>query len=77
LGFCISDVMTGECFAVLLTMSSANPMRQFCGSKFYWTLGYSTSLRDLDRVCSVSGSKMPKNPKYFRNSPGMYGDFSK
>jgi len=43
-GFLVDDTMIGVCFAVLLTVSSANPMSRFCGSKFYWKLGYNTSL---------------------------------
>jgi len=44
LKFWANDVMIGVCFAVLLMASSVNPMSQFRGSKFYWILGYSTSL---------------------------------
>jgi len=36
--------MIGECFAVILMTSSADPTSWYCGSKFYWILGYNTSL---------------------------------
>jgi len=44
LGFLIDDVIIGGDFAVTLMTSSAEPVGRFCGSKFYWILGYNTSL---------------------------------
>jgi len=44
LGFLVDDVMSGACFVVCLMTSSTDPMSRYYGSKFYWILGYDTSL---------------------------------
>jgi len=40
----VDDVMSGVCFMACLLASSTDPVSQYCGSKFYWILGYNTSL---------------------------------
>jgi len=42
LGPWVDDVMIGVCFVGILMTSSVDPMNRYCGSKFYWILGYRT-----------------------------------
>jgi len=43
-GFLVDGVMIWVYFAVILMTSSVDLMSRFCCSKFYWILGYNTSL---------------------------------
>jgi len=43
LAFLLDDVMIGVCFKVLYDVI-AESMSRFRGSKFFWKLGYNTSL---------------------------------
>jgi len=45
LGFLVDDVMSGVCFAFLLMTSSPIRFIRYSGSRFYWILGYNTSLQ--------------------------------
>jgi len=59
------DVMIGVCFAVILMTSSTDPTSGYCGSKFYWILGYNTSLilfRKFGHNCGTKNATNPSNP---------------
>jgi len=38
-GFWVGGIMIGVCFLVNFMTSSADPTRQYFGSKFFWILG--------------------------------------
>jgi len=67
LGFWVHGIIIGVCFVVILMTSSSDTTSRYRGSNFFGFYARIRVFRALDRVSSVSGSKvMPKKFQTFQ-----------